>query len=197
LFLGALVILGPGCRDGMSNQPRVKPFRGSDFFEDGASARPLPAGTVPRGFLREDRALYAGLGPDGKFVADLPVALTRGLLQRGRERFDIFCSPCHGRTGDGRGMVVARGFKRPAPLDADRLRAERIGYFFDVMTNGFGEMSSYAAQVPPADRWAIAAYIRALQLSRGAPAALLSPADLARLDQAPAPPDRAVPPEEK
>jgi mono/diheme cytochrome c family protein len=181
----------------MANQPRIKPFRKSELFDDGTSARPLPAGTVARGHLREDRAFHAGLGPDGRFVAALPIELTPALLARGRERYDIFCSPCHGRTGDGGGMIVQRGFKRPGPLDAERLRAERIGYFFDVVTNGFGEMSSYAAQVPPGDRWAIAAYIRALQLSRGAPAAMLSPADLARLDAAARPAEVRAPPEEK
>jgi len=197
LQLLLLALLAAGCRDGMSNQPRLDPFRKSDFFEDGTSARPLPAGTVPRGFLREDRAFHAGLGPDGKFVADLPIRLGPEVLHRGRERYDIFCSPCHGRSGDGQGMVVERGFKRPASLHTDRLRAERIGYLFDVMTNGFGEMSSYAAQVPPGDRWAIAAYIRALQLSQGVPAALLSPADLARLEEAARSPDRPPPGEGK
>ena len=178
----AAALAAAGCRDGMANQPQLKPFRKSEFHEDGASARPLVPGTVPRGFLRQDRAYHAGQGPDGKFVSDLPVPLSRDLLHRGRERFDIFCSPCHGRTGDGDGMVVQRGFKRPSSLHVDRLRSERLGYFFDVVTKGFGQMGSYASQVPVEDRWAIAAYVRALQLSRSAPAALLSPADVARLD---------------
>ena len=192
-LLALLGLLAVGCRDGMSNQPMIKPFRKSDFFEDKSSARQLPAGTVPRGFLREDRALHAGLGPDGKFLADPPIQPTLEVLHRGRERYDIFCSPCHGRSGDGQGMVVARGFKRPSSLHVDRLRGERIGYLFDVMTNGFGEMSSYAAQVPPVDRWAIAAYIRALQLSQGAPAGLLAPSDVARLDEAARSGDRSPP----
>jgi mono/diheme cytochrome c family protein len=187
LLLPLAAALGAtGCRDGMANQPQLKPFRQSKFYDDGASARPLVPGTVPRGFLRQDRALHAGQGPDGKFVSELPVPLSRDLLLRGRERFDIFCSPCHGRTGDGDGMVVQRGFKRPSSYHVDRLRAERPGYFFDVMTKGFGEMGSYASQVPVEDRWAIAAYVRALQLSRSAPAALLGPADLARLEATPA-----------
>jgi hypothetical protein len=168
----------------MANQPRGRPLRKSAFYEDGASARVLVAGTVPRGFLREDRAFYAGLGPDGKFVTELPVKLTGEILARGRERYDIFCSPCHGRTGAGQGMVVRRGFKQPSSFHIDRLKNERIGFFFDVMTNGFVEMASYASQVPPEDRWAIAAYIRALQLSQSTPAALLDPADLAQLDEA-------------
>jgi cytochrome c553 len=153
----------------MFNQPKVKPFAQSDFFEDGQAARLPVEGTVARGELRADRVFHTGIGTDGKFVAALPVPLTRSLLLRGRERFDIFCSPCHGRVGDGRGMIVERGFKQPPSYHIDRLRAQPIGYFFDVITNGFGQMSGYASQVPPADRWAIAAYVRALQLSQHAP----------------------------
>ena len=153
----------------MFNQPKVKPLTESDFFADGEAARPLVPDTVARGDLLGDRAFATGLGPDGRFVSALPVPLTRRLLVRGRERFDIFCSPCHGRTGDGRGMVVRRGFKEPPSYHIDRLRTQAIGYFFDVMTHGFGQMSGYASQVPPADRWAIAAYVRALQLSQHAP----------------------------
>jgi mono/diheme cytochrome c family protein len=185
-LMGALLapFLASGCRDGMANQPKLRPYRKSDFFAGGASARPLVPGTVPRGFLREEQALYTGLGADGKFAAELPLELTRELLARGRERFDIFCSPCHGKTGTGEGMVVERGFKRPSSFHIDRLRNERIGYFFDVMTKGFAEMSSYASQVSPEDRWAIAAYIRALELSQNAPAALLAASDLASLEAA-------------
>lgn len=179
LVLSVSALALASCRQSidMYNQPRVKPYRASAFFEDGSSARPPVAGTVARGFLNEDAAFYRGMGPDGKFVAESPVPITRALVLRGRERFDIYCSPCHGRTGEGDGMVVRRGFKRPPSLHVDRLRAERAGYFFDVVTNGFGEMNGYAAQVPPGDRWAIAAYVRALQLSRHAPAALLADAD--------------------
>jgi len=179
--LAAVLPLLFGCRQGMFNQPKDRTFRESDFFPDGSSARPLPEGTVPRGFLREDAVFYRGLGPDGKFVRDLPVPLTRQLLLRGRERFNIFCSPCHGRTGDGQGMVVQRGFKTPPSYHVDRLRNQPIGYFFDVMTNGFGQMSSYASQVPPEDRWAIAAWVRTLQFSRSAPVGMLSDADRAAL----------------
>jgi cbb3-type cytochrome c oxidase subunit III len=164
-----LILTGPACRQDMFNQPKVKPLARSDFFEDGMSARPPIDGTVARGELRADRVFYTGIGPDGTFVPALPVPLTRALLLRGRERFDIFCSPCHSRVGDGRGMIVERGFKEPPSFHIDRLRAQPIGYFFDVMTSGFGQMSDYAAQVPASDRWAIAAYIRALQLSQHAP----------------------------
>lgn len=184
-LLLALAPLAAGCRQGMFNQQKLKPYRPSALWENGSSARTLPAGTVARGHLREDRAVEAGVGTDGKFVVELPVPLSKGLLLRGRERYDIFCSPCHGRTGDGTGMIVQRGFKRPPSFHIDRLKNERIGYFFDVQSNGFGQMSSYAAQVPVADRWAIAAYVRTLQLSREMPPALLSDHDRAELDKAP------------
>jgi len=163
--LGAL-----GCRQDMHDQPKYKPLRKSDFFPDGRSARPLLEGTVARGSLREDAALYTGkVGND--FIAEIPVKVTAELLRRGRTQFEAFCSPCHGRTGMGDGMIVRRGFKRPSSYHVDRLRAMPIGYFFDVMTNGYGAMSDYASQVPVRDRWAIAAYIRTLQLSQHAPVA--------------------------
>ena len=167
----------------MHRQNKLKPFRGSKLFADGSSSRPLPPGTVPRGFLREDRVFHAGQHPDGKFVADMPIPLTKELLARGHERFDIYCSPCHGRTGLGQGMVVQRGFKQPTSFHIDRLRNERIGYLFDVETNGFGQMSGYASQVPPEDRWAIAAWIRVLQLSQNAPATLLTKNDKEQLEK--------------
>jgi mono/diheme cytochrome c family protein len=173
-----------GCRNDMHHQAKVKPFRESTFFADGASARPLPEGTVARGFLREDAALARGQGPDGKFVERIPVPLTRTLLARGQERFDIFCSPCHGRTGEGQGMIVQRGFKRPPSFHVDRLRAERAGYFFDVITNGFGQMSSYAMQVTAEDRWAVVAWIRTLQASQHMPGDFLETADRNHLDEA-------------
>jgi mono/diheme cytochrome c family protein len=190
-----------GCRQGLFNQQKLKPLRPSALWDDGSSARPLPAGTIPRGFLREDRAYFAAQGPDGKFVVEIPVKVTKELLLRGQERFDIFCSPCHGRTGDGLGMIVQRGFKRPTSFHAERLRNERIGYFFDVMTNGFVQMSSYASQVSVDDRWAIAAYVRTLQLSRDLPVALLEGHDVRQLQSAPiASPDPLgpgpVPPQE-
>ena len=167
--IAACCLLASGCRQDMFNQPKVKPLARSDFFDDGMGARAPVEGTIARGELRADRVFYTGIGPDGKFVAALPVFLTRALLVRGHERFDIFCSPCHGRVGDGRGMIAQRGFKSPPSFHIDRLRQQPIGYFFDVMTNGFGQMSGYAAQVSAEDRWAIAAYLRALQLSQRAP----------------------------
>jgi len=152
----------------MNDEPRYKPLAASDFFADGQSARPRVEGTVARGHMRLDQAFYSGRS-NGVLVDALPVPVTRDLLVKGRERFDIFCSPCHGRLGNGDGVVVERGFQSPPSYHIDRLRTVPVGYFFDIMTNGFGAMASYASRVPPADRWAIAAYIRALQLSQYAP----------------------------
>lgn len=180
LALGALGLVG--CRQDMHDAPRVKPLAESDFFADGSGARPLPAGTVARGYLRADKLLHTGRTEEGSLTATLPMPVTRELLVRGHQRFDIFCSPCHGKLGDGRGMVVQRGYKPPSSYHVERLRQAPIGYLFDVMTNGFGVMPSYAPQVPAEDRWAIAAYIRALQLLQHYDAARLSPADRARLD---------------
>jgi mono/diheme cytochrome c family protein len=140
----------------------------SSLFQDGSSARTPVPGTIARGELREDAHFYPGMTADGELASTLPVPLSRELLARGQERFDIYCSVCHGRTGNGLGMIVRRGFKQPSSFHIDRLREVPIAYFFDVMTNGFGVMSSYASQVEPADRWAIAAYIRTLQLSQNA-----------------------------
>ena len=177
LHVATLALGLAACRTEMYDQAKTKPLSESEFFANGQSARPLPPDTVARGFLREDKAMYAGIGLDGKFVKDSPVPVTRELLQRGHERFDIFCSPCHGKQGNGLGMIVERGFKQPQSFHSDRLREQPIGYFFDVMTQGFGQMSSYASQVPPEDRWAIAAYVRVLQFAEHAPVAELPPAD--------------------
>ena len=168
----AVVASGAACRQDMHDQPKYRPLRGSELFDDQRSARPLVAGTVARGSLREDEVYFTGKqGND--FVSQLPasVKLTPELLARGQQQFQIYCTPCHGRTGRGDGMVVRRGFKAPVSYHSDRLRTIPIGYFYDVMTNGFGAMADYAAQVAPADRWAIAAYIRTLQYSQYAPAA--------------------------
>jgi cytochrome c553 len=149
----------------MHEQNKVKPYRASVFFADGASARPLPAHTVARGDLREDEATYSGM-QGSQPVNTLPFALTRDVLLRGQERFDIFCSPCHDRQGTGHGMIVQRGYKQPPAYTEDRLRNAPLGYFFSVMTLGYGVMPNYSAQVSVADRWAIAAYIRVLQYSQ-------------------------------
>jgi hypothetical protein len=178
-----------GCRSEMYDQPRYKPYAASGFFADGMSARPLVAGTVPRLHARvrgEASAEHFETGIiAGKLAATPPFPVDHAVLERGQERFQIFCTPCHGELGDGRGIVVLRGFNPPPSFHSDRLRNEPIGHFFDVMTRGFGTMYSYAARVPPRDRWCIAAYIRALQLSQHAPAASLPAEDRSQLPEAP------------
>jgi mono/diheme cytochrome c family protein len=165
--VGICLLLTVGCRQDMQDQPRFEPLEASDFFEDGRASRPLVEGTVAQGRLRLDEQLYTGK-IDGELAATLPMPLSSQLLERGRERYNIYCSPCHDRAGSGQGIVVRRGFRRPSSFHIDRLREAPLGYFFEVMTNGFGAMMDYAAQVTPHDRWAIAAYIRALQLSQHA-----------------------------
>jgi len=151
----------------MADQPRYKPLSQSSFFGDDRSARLLVSGTVARGHLNADEQFYTGKSGEEP-ISTLPVALTKELLARGQGRFNIFCSPCHDRTGSGEGMIVRRGYRPPPSYHIDRLRQAPVSHFFDVMTNGFGAMPDYAAQIPPADRWAVAAYIRALQLSQNA-----------------------------
>lgn len=166
----ALVIacaLLAACRQDMHDAPRYDPLEASAFFADGRASRLPVANTVARGALREDEHLYQGK-IDGQLTDIFPVPVTAELMARGRERFNVFCAPCHGRTGQGNGMIVQRGFKAPPSFHEERLRNAPVGYFFDVETNGFGAMSDYAAQVPVADRWAIAAFIRALQFSQRA-----------------------------
>ncbi len=170
----------------MHDQPRYEPLEASEIFADGAASRPLVAGTVARGHLGEDVGFETGFDETGAIVADFPMAVDLALLERGRNRYDVFCSPCHDRLGSGRGMIVRRGFKQPNSFHDPRLVEVRPGYFVNVITNGFGQMSSYAPQLAPADRWAVAAYIRALQLSRRVPVELLSGEERARL-AAPAP----------
>ena len=165
-----VVLVAAACRQDMHDQPKYRPLRGSEIFADKRSARPLVEGTVARGTLREDAVFFTGKTADG-FVSELPVELTAQLIARGQSQFQVFCAPCHGRTGRGDGMIVQRGFKKPSSYHVDRLRQMPIGYFYDVISIGFGAMSDYAAQVPPQDRWAIAAYIRTLQLSQHAPVA--------------------------
>jgi mono/diheme cytochrome c family protein len=174
------------CRQDMYNQPRTKPYSQNDFFQDGTSARPLPPHTIEYHQPRENGAYYTGLA-NGVLVAQLPapIKLTPELLQRGQERFNIYCAVCHGLAGDGNGEVVKRGFPSPPTYHSERLRNAPIGHFYDVITNGYGVMYSYAARVEPNDRWAIAAYIRALQLSRSAKASDLPPNEQGALNQRP------------
>jgi len=151
----------------MANQARYEPLEASEAFPDGRASRPVVEGTVARGRLRLDDHRYTGM-VDGEPATTFPHPVDRPALERGRERYEIFCTPCHGKVGNGDGIVVQRGFRRPMSFHVPRLREAPPGYFFDVVTNGFGAMSSYAAQVPVDDRWAIVAYIRALQLSQNA-----------------------------
>lgn len=149
----------------MHVQPRYNPMESSTFFDDGRSERPVVPGTVARGQLRTDEAFYTGK-LNGVEVNTFPFPITREVLDRGQERYNIYCTPCHDRVGDGKGMIVQRGFPPPPSYHIDRLRQAPVGHFFSVMTNGYGTMYSYASRVSPKDRWAIAAYIRALQLSQ-------------------------------
>ena len=168
-FVLCLAILAlVGCRQDMHNQPRYKPLAATDFFGDGRSERPAIADTVARGQLRVDQARYTGK-LDGKDVDTFPIQISRADVARGQERFDIYCSPCHGRLGNGHGMVVSRGLRQPPSYLDPRLVSAPVGHFFDVITNGYGAMYSYASRVAPDDRWRITAYIRALQLSQDAP----------------------------
>jgi mono/diheme cytochrome c family protein len=155
------------CRQDMHDAPSYDPLQQSAFFPDGAASRMLVANTVARGQLREDEHLYTGK-VNGQTATEFPMPVTAEVMARGQERFNVYCSPCHGRTGMGNGMIVQRGFRAPPSYHEERLRNVPVGYFFDVMTNGFGAMQDYSAQVPVTDRWAIAAYIRALQLSQRA-----------------------------
>ncbi|HSE18334.1 MAG TPA: cytochrome c [Pyrinomonadaceae bacterium] len=206
-----LIIFAVGCRRDMQDQPRIKPLRGSSFFTNGLASRQPITGTIPRGYLRDDKPeFYTGKksrpgepaasatpaqqqtagGAQQQQVAgaqqnsfpddveEIPIPVTKEIVQRGQERYNIFCSACHGMTGNGDGMIVRRGFRRAASFNDDRLRQAPVGHFFDAMTNGWGAMPAYAPQIPVQDRWAIVAYIRALQLSQQNPnaAASASPA---------------------
>jgi mono/diheme cytochrome c family protein len=153
-----------GCRQQMADQPRYDPLEASTFFKDGQSARPLPPGTVARGELRLDAHLYHGIAA-GVPARSFPFPVTLQVLRRGQERFDIYCSPCHSRTGDGEGMIVRRGFTRPPSFHSERLRELPPGHVFRVISDGLGAMPNYRHQITPHDRWAITAYIQALQLS--------------------------------
>ena len=207
--LGLLAVLAlAGCRQDMHDQPRFKPFAKSDFYSDLRSERPPVEGTVARGELHADTYFYTG--KIGNNPGDyMPFPVTEQVLERGRQRFDIFCAPCHSRVGDGNGTVPARGFPRKPPsYHTERLRKTPLGYFFDVITNGFGIMPDYASQIPARDRWCIVAYIKALQLSQDAtmadvPAGQAVPSPAPRFEEPgsgatlPVPVPKQVQPEEK
>lgn len=168
IALAAVMLMAlAGCRQDMHDQPRFKPLAKSDFYADLRSERPQVDGTVARGQLREDTYFYTG--KVGETPGDyMPFAVTADVVARGQERYNIYCAPCHSRTGDGNGIIPQRGYRHPPSYHIERLRKAPLGYFFDVMTNGFGAMPPYAEQIPPRDRWCIVAYVRALQLSQGA-----------------------------
>lgn len=165
----------------MWKQPRVDGYDPSEIFADGRAARPPVAGTVARGHLDEDDLMYRGT-ENGKPATRFPFAIDGAGLRRGRERYDIYCAPCHAPAGTGDGMIVQRGFSAPPSFHSQALREKPEGHYFDVITHGFGVMPGYAAQIPVRDRWLITAYVRALQLSRRVPAAALSAADRAELE---------------
>ena len=165
--LVGLGLAGSGCHRDMRDQPRVKPYRASDFFGDRRSARPVVEGTVARGQLRADTLLYTGK-INGRPADLFPFEITAEVLARGRERYDIYCSPCHDFSGSGRGMIIQRGHKQPVSFHSPRLRQAPVGYFFDVITNGFATMYDYSYQLRPEDRWAVIAWIRTLQTSQRA-----------------------------
>jgi len=173
-----------GCRRDMFNQPKGNPLRESNFFPDGAASRPLPAHTVSHSDLQPADSFYTGMNGHNP-VATFPYPVTRRILERGKQRFEIYCVPCHGESGDGEGMVVQRGLPASPPLDLERLRTAPIGHFVDVIVRGYGIMLPQAAQVAPDDRWAIAAYTRALELSQHAELAELPPDDIAKLRNLP------------
>lgn len=181
--LAVVMLTLAGCRQDMHNQPRVggnRSLRHSDFFPDERSERELPQGTVARGYLRDDTYFYTGkVGNNVGLV--FPMAVTPEVLARGEQRFNVFCTPCHSAVGDARGMIVMRGFKQPTSFHDERLRNAPVGYFFDVMTTGFGAMPDYVAQIPAGDRWAIVAYIRALQFSQNASLAEVPPQERGRM----------------
>jgi mono/diheme cytochrome c family protein len=170
LFIGAgaLAFLAlTACRQDMHDQPRYKPLAESQFFSDHRAARPQVEGTVARGHLRIDEARYTGK-VGGEDIDQFPIPITKADIERGETRFNIYCTPCHGRVGDGNGMVVLRGYRQAASFYTDKLVHAPVGHFFDVITNGFGAMPSYASRIEPDDRWRVAAYIRALELSESA-----------------------------
>ncbi len=190
----AIAAIVSGCHTDMWTQPKYhNPLESEKgdvhIFTDGAVSRPLIAGTIARDQLREDDAFFTGY-QNGKLVDRFPVPVTKELIMRGQDRFMIYCTPCHGQLGNGDGMIAKRGFKLrrpPGNYHTDRLRRMPIGHFYDVITKGFGTMFSYASRVEPQDRWAIAAYIRVLQISQNARTSDLTPAELNELNNPPQP----------
>jgi cytochrome c553 len=170
------VVVAAGCNPEMRNDSRIRPYQENDFFRDKRASRPLVPGTVARDHLRIDQVRFAGM-ENGQPVRTFPMPVTKELLERGRERFNIYCAVCHGADGYGRGTAVQRGFPEPPNYHQERLRRAPVGHFYDVITNGYGVMYGYWDRIEPDDRWAIVAYVRALQYSQAVNAADLSPED--------------------
>lgn len=190
--LAILSFAAVGCsRLDMQDQPKYRPQRPSGFFADGRSEREPLEGTVARGTLDEDTAFYAGKDVAGKDIEAFPIVVDKAVMERGQQRYDIYCAPCHGRIGNGLGMIVRRGFKQPPSYHIDRLREAPVGHLYDVITNGYGAMLNYSAQVQPRDRWAIVAYIRALQYAENANINDLTQEARARIPAAGTAPTRA------
>ncbi|HLG50292.1 MAG TPA: cytochrome c [Chloroflexota bacterium] len=181
LILLALAV--GACSQKMRDQPKLNPDEPTTLFASGTSSQPIVADTVPRGYADTDTVFYTGMDAKGQPVTEFPFPITRQDLLRGQEEFNIYCAPCHGRVGNGAGVVVARGFKTPPTYHQDRLRNAPVGHFYDVITNGFGAMPSYGNQIAPRDRWDIVAYIRALQFSQYANVKDLPPEDRQKLQQ--------------
>jgi mono/diheme cytochrome c family protein len=174
--LGILLVFAiAACRQDMHDQPKYEPLESSAFFGDGQASRPLVQGTVARGQLQDDEHLYTGK-INGQPVTTFPFQITAPMMDRGQQKYNVYCAPCHDRVGTGAGMIVKRGYRQPQSFHIDRLRAAPPGHFYDVITNGFGAMPDYRAQIQPEDRWAVVAYIRALQLSQHATDTDQSPA---------------------
>ena len=185
IFIFVLGLGLSGCLNNMRDQPRYEPLEASDFFADGRSARPLVTGAVPRGLLEVDQVTPTPQPTQTTQLDEYPFQITMDVLKRGQEQYEIYCSPCHGYDGYGRGMIVQRGFSPPPSLHSETLRQMPGSQIYDVISNGFGRMASYAYRVTPEDRWAIIAYIRALQLSQNANIDLVPPEELGKLQPSP------------
>ncbi len=184
LLLAAVLLIGVGCRQDMHDQAKHEPYEYSELFADGAAVRVPPQHTVPRGLLDRGDEFVTGSDASGAFLSELPMPLTRELLDHGESRFNTYCSPCHDRTGNGLGMIVRRGFQQPPSYQQERLLQKPVGYFFDVATNGYGQMSGYRAQLSADDRWAVAAWVRVLQRAQNVSVAALTEADRTALEHA-------------
>lgn len=182
LLTGALALLLSACRQDMHDQPRYEPLESSTFFADGRSARQIPPHTVAWGALDDTDSFHTGAA-NGNYLASVPLPVTIALLHHGQEQFDIYCSPCHGLLGNGDGMVARRGFLNPANLQSERVRSAPPGYLYQVISNGYLAMPDHRDQIQVEDRWAIVAYLRALELSRGATLADVPPAERGQLEE--------------